>query len=73
MTSPTHPCRIREDGAVQAGGLTPFHIAPDLTLRIPDRYQARCRARGTPDVRVPLLQFLQELLDYLDEIDSPSS
>jgi hypothetical protein len=64
--------RIREDGAVQAGGLTLFTVAPgSLELRFPDRYRARCQARGTDDVQVSLLELIEEILLYYESrVDS---
>jgi hypothetical protein len=58
---------VREDGAVQAGGLTLFTVRPgSLELEFADRYRARCLARGTDAVPVSLLELVEELLLYYE-------
>ena len=55
---------LREDGTVQAGGMTLFQATPNGKLVFEDRYQRRCAARGTPDVSIDILDLMGQLLDY---------
>ena len=58
---------IQDDGAVRAGGLELFRVDPltgQLVRR--DRYLRRCHERGTEDVRVELLELVQEIVRFIE-------
>lgn len=66
---------IDETGKVRAGGMTLFALDPDSgAVVFGDRYLARCRQRGTPDVRVFVLDLLEAMVNYyvslLDPLDT---
>lgn len=58
---------IREDGLVLAGGMALFTVDEGGRLVFEDRYRVRCRARGTDDVPVDVVELVEVLLDYLRE------
>ena len=56
---------IREDGTAQAGGMSLFRVDDEGRVVFADRYRARCRARGTDDVPVDVLELLDALTEHL--------
>ena len=67
MTEPrTFRPTIQDDGTVRAGGVCLGRVDREsghLVRR--DRYLRRCTARGTEDVRVDLVEFLEVIMAYI--------
>jgi hypothetical protein len=66
-TSATFQPVIREDGRVEAGGMTLFDLDLEGGPRMvfDDRCRTRAMARGTPDVPVDILALMEKILDAL--------
>jgi hypothetical protein len=62
MTNRTFKPIIKE-GVVLAGGMKIAELR-EMTLVFEDRWQDRCRARGTEDVPVELWALVEELIHY---------
>ena len=67
MTEPrTFRPVVRDDGTVQAGGLCLGRVDSQAGHLVRhDRYLRRCYERGTPDVRVDLVELVEAITDYI--------
>ena len=67
MTDNTFPPKVEDDGTIRAGGLSFGQLTNDGKLVQRDRYANRCRARGTDDVAVDLVELMDAVMAYLRE------
>lgn len=68
MTEPrTFRPTIQEDGTVRAGGMALGQVDPHTGQLIRyDRYRRRCYERGTPDVRVDLVELMEAIVRFIE-------